>query len=79
MAKQCDVILLLLFFSSWCVSAYIPNDDISIIRQRVLDFMLLPTGKNLSSLIQNALNFTERLNSSCYWPDVDYHDTRMAH
>jgi hypothetical protein len=80
MTKRLDILFFLLFFfSPWYISAYRSNDDMSIVRQRVLDYMLLPTGQNLTVLAEKALNFTERLNSSCYWPDVDYYDKRFAH
>ena len=78
MTKQCNS-LLLLFISLWCVVAYTPNDDISIIRERVLNLMLLPKEENIPATADSALNFTARLNRSCYWPDVDYHDTRLSH
>ena len=55
-------------------TAYIPNDDISIIRERVLELMIWPPNYNVSVTVQAALLFTETLNSSCYWPDIDYDD-----
>jgi chondroitin AC lyase len=79
MTKCLDILFFLFFFSPWYISAYRSDDDMSIVHQRVLDYMVLPTGQNLTALAEKALNFTERLNSSCYWPDVDYYDKRFAH
>ena len=56
------------------MSVGIPNDEISIIRQRVLDLMLWSSKENLTAVIEDALTYTHRLNSSCYWPDVDYYN-----
>jgi chondroitin AC lyase len=50
------------------------NDDISIIRQRILELTIWPLPENVSSTVQAALNFSSTLNSSCYWPDVNYTD-----
>ena len=72
-------IIFLVFFFSPSSSSTINDDDMSIIHDRVLNYMLLPTHANLTVLADTALNFTERLNSSCYWPDVDYYDKRFAH
>jgi len=72
-------IIFLVFFFSPSSSSTINDDDMSIIHDRVLNYMLLPTHVNLTVLADTALNFTERLNSSCYWPDVDYYDKRFAH
>jgi chondroitin AC lyase len=77
--KHCGIFIYLLVFSIWCVSGYIPNDDVSIIRQRVLNLMLLPSKGSINDTVHNALTFTHRLNSSCYWPDVVYNDTRVVH
>ena len=53
------------------------NDDISIIRDRVLRLMVWPTGENISLTIQQALLFNKTLNSSCYWPDINYEDQHV--
>ena len=79
MKRTCGVFFVCFVFSVWTVSAELPNDDVSTIRQRVLDWMLLPSKENITATVQKALNYTERLNSSCYWPDVIYNDTRLAH
>ena len=72
------LVLLFFFYSVWCASAYIPNDDIATIHQRVLDFMLLPSKENISATVRIALNYTQTLNSTCYWPDIMYNDSRLA-
>jgi len=55
-------------------STSVPNDDIAIIRQRVLELAIWPPEANISDAVQNALNYNATLNSSCYWPDINYHD-----
>lgn len=55
-------------------SKSLPNDDISTIRQRVLQVMIWPTGDNISETIENAIMYNKTLNSSCYWPDINYYD-----
>jgi len=71
--------LVLLCFSfiyyGWALK---PNDDFSLLRQQVLEVMLWPAPENITVTIQNALHWAETLNSSCYWPDVIYNDTRLA-
>lgn len=67
-------ILFWLFFtrSSVCISD--SNDDISVIRERVLELTIWPPISNISDTVANALNYNNTLNSSCYWPDIDYYD-----
>lgn len=60
------------------VSAYSLNDDISIIRQRILEQMIWPPAASIPSLGPNALQNIQTLNSSCYWPDVNYEDQNRA-
>jgi hypothetical protein len=76
--KQYGILIFFFLFSTCCVFAYIPNDDISIIHQRVLELMIWPTKENISATVQNALTYTRTLNSSCYWPDVNYYDRGVA-
>jgi len=78
MVKQYVILLFGFLFSTWCVSAYIPNDDISIIHDRVLQLMIWPTKENISTTVESALRFTKILNSSCFWSDIDYHDRGIA-
>ena len=59
-------------------TVYTFDDDISIIRQRVLEQMIWPPPDSIPSLVQNALQYARRLNSSCYWPDVNYTDQGRA-
>ncbi|CAF1484138.1 unnamed protein product [Adineta steineri] len=74
MVRHSGIIILCLLSSTWCVIAYIPNDDISIIHERVMELMVWPVKENISIVVGNAAVFTKTLNSSCYWPDVNYYD-----
>ena len=68
-----SILFLCLFVTaSLCTSR--SNDDIAIIRQRVLELTIWPPAANISDTVQNALNYNATLNSSCYWPDIDYYD-----
>lgn len=60
------------------VSVYSLNDDISIIRQRILEQMIWPPATSIPSLGPSALQIVQTLNSSCYWPDVNYQDQNRA-
>jgi chondroitin AC lyase len=60
------------------VSSHIPNDDISIIRQRVLQNRIWPSRTSIPSIVQSALQYAEKLNNSCYWPDINYSDQGRA-
>jgi chondroitin AC lyase len=65
---------LLLVFLTPCLSIFLPNDDFALIRQRVLELSIWPTSDVLNITVQNAINASNTLNSSCYWPDVNYTD-----
>ncbi|UJR35046.1 hypothetical protein I4U23_027822 [Adineta vaga] len=54
------------------------NDDISTIRQRVLEMIIWPTNKTIPSIVQSAITFNETMNSSCYWEDINYADKTLA-
>ncbi|CAF3309654.1 unnamed protein product [Rotaria socialis] len=54
------------------------NDDISLIRQRVLQQMIWPPPSSLPSIVTSALRYARRLNSSCFWPDINYTDQGRA-
>ena len=54
------------------------NDDISIVRQRVLEQMIWPPANTTATVVQNALNLLKALNRSCYWPDINYHDKNIV-
>ena len=60
------------------ISAHPHNDDISIVRQRVLEQMIWPPPDAISSLVENALRYARTLNSSCFWSDVNYTDQGRA-
>jgi chondroitin AC lyase len=55
-----------------------PNDDIAIIRQRVLELAIWPPSENISHIVWYALAYSHNLNSSCYWPDINYEDQGIA-
>jgi chondroitin AC lyase len=69
---------ILFLWSILSISANSPNDVISVIRQRVLEQMIWPPPENIPNIIKDALSFAKRLNSSCYWPDVNYFDQGRA-
>ena len=50
------------------------DDDIDTIRQRVLEIGIWPTIENITEIVQTALSYSVTLNSSCYWPDINYTD-----
>ena len=54
------------------------NDDIDIVRQRILQSMIWPENKTIPNVIKNAVLFAENLNSSCYWTDIDYTDKSVV-
>jgi len=64
------VILLCLPFASGSSTPI--NDEIDDIKQRVLELTVWPKPENVSDLVQRVLNFSVTLNSSCYWPDINY-------
>ena len=66
--------LLLLFLATVCLFTPIPNDDFALMRQRVLELSIWPTPDMLNITVENAINASSTLNSSCYWPDVNYTD-----
>ncbi len=70
--------LTLIVLSILSVSTYVINDDISVIHQRVLEQMVWPTTDIIPSTIAKALRYTQTLNSSCYWPDINYRDKSRA-
>ena len=76
MAIRYDVFILTVVLISLIprlsVTVEIPNDDISIIRQRVLELMIWPSKENIWITIQKAIVYNQTLNSSCYWSDINY-------
>lgn len=67
-------LVVLLISNSYASKA---NDDIDTIRQRVLQIGIWPTVENISETVQTALSYSATLNSSCYWPDIDYADQSL--
>lgn len=70
-------IICVLLISLPSITTYTVHDDISIIRERVLKLMVWPAEENISITIENAIIFNKTLNSSCYWPDIDYSDQHV--
>jgi chondroitin AC lyase len=64
-------------FASWSAHQSV-NDDITVIRQRVLQSMIWPVSGAIPSVIRNALLFAQTLNNSCYWSDIDYRDQSVV-
>jgi chondroitin AC lyase len=60
------------------ISCSVPNDDITIIRQRVLELTIWPPPENISHTVWYGLHYSDALNSSCYWPDINYADQGIA-
>jgi chondroitin AC lyase len=54
------------------------NNDIDMMRQRVLEMGLWPSKNNISNIIRLALFYNEKMNSSCYWEDINYADKTPA-
>ncbi|CAF0777841.1 unnamed protein product [Adineta ricciae] len=71
----CCLLFLLVIQQS---AAFSSNDDITVIRERVLEKMIWPPPNTLPSIILKALSFAQTLNSSCYWSDIDYADAGRA-
>jgi chondroitin AC lyase len=72
------MILTFLLLPILSILAHMLNDDISVIHQRVLELMVWPTPNTIPSTVQKALRYTQTLNSSCYWPDINYTDKSRA-
>ena len=60
------------------VSSHAFNDDVSLVRQRILEQMIWPPASTIPSLGPAAIQNAKTLNNSCYWPDVDYTDQTRA-
>ena len=73
-SKENFVVVLVFIFivSSLSTNAVRFHDEVSVIRQRLLELSIWPPPGNISDTVANALNYSRSLNSSCYWPDVDY-------
>jgi chondroitin AC lyase len=71
-------VLLLSLLSTPTISAPTPNDDVATIRQRVLELTVWPTPEEIPATVRNALSYSRTLNSSCYWPDINYEDKSIV-
>ena len=54
------------------------GDDMETVRLRVLSLLLWPPVSSLPATVSAAVAAADKLNSTCYWPDVDYHDQTRA-
>jgi len=54
------------------------NDDVTTISQRILELAVWPSPENVPATVRNALSYSHGLNSSCYWPDIDYSDKHIV-
>jgi chondroitin AC lyase len=54
------------------------NDDVATISQRILELAVWPSPENVPATVKNALSYSRSLNSSCYWPDIDYSDKQIV-
>ena len=71
-------VLFLAFLLTSTISGSTINDEFDIIRQRVLESSIWPEAGNKSEAVQVALNYSHTLNSSCYWPDLNYDDQSLV-
>jgi hypothetical protein len=71
-------ILFLRLLSTILTIQHSVHDDISIIRQRVLQSMVWPANETIPTVMRNALLFARTLNNSCYWSDIDYSDKSVV-
>jgi len=75
--KYSSILIFLLTY--YTVTSAASNDDISLIRERILNWVLWPPQENITETVRTAVEFMNTLNSTCFWPDVIYYDTRLAH
>ncbi|CAF3381979.1 unnamed protein product [Rotaria sp. Silwood1] len=76
-----SILLLLLILICSCstfIDCQSTNDDIAMIRQRVLEMVIWPTINTISNIVQAAISYNEKMNSSCYWEDINYADRTLA-
>ena len=78
MKNKILITALLLFTISIYISAHLADDDIRIIRQRLMTEIIWPAKENLSATATDAVSYTHALNSSCYWSDIDYQDKNIS-
>jgi hypothetical protein len=48
------------------------NAHIAVIVEGVLEWAIWPPSANISDTVQTGLLYSHNLNSSCYWPDINY-------
>ena len=73
-----SILLLLALVSVTLTTCQSENDDISVIRQRVLEMIIWPTNDTIPGIVQAAIGYHEKLNASCYWEDINYADRTLA-
>src|ERR1700722_16194364 len=52
-------------------------DDMSVVRARTLN-AIWPDTASLPAAVAAAKGFASTLNSTCYWPDINYFDEQRA-
>ncbi|CAF4176182.1 unnamed protein product [Rotaria sp. Silwood2] len=72
------LLLLLVFSCSTIINCQSINDDIAMIRQRVLEMVIWPTMNTISNIVHAAIFYNEKMNNSCYWEDINYADRTLA-
>ena len=72
------IVAVLICFCVIFVNCRSINDDIAIMRQRATEMANWPTQTNLSSIVDLAKQYSETMNSSCYWQDINYYDKTLA-
>jgi chondroitin AC lyase len=72
------IVFILSLLTTRSILASLPTDDTAIVRQRVLELMIWPIKGDIPIIEQHALLYTGTLNSSCYWPDIDYADKSIV-
>lgn len=77
MSTQYLVFIFACISSCFFANAF-PNDDISIIRNRVLNLTIWPKPESIPSITKLAIEYAETLNNSCYWPDINYADKSIV-
>ena len=69
---------LLLFLCLTCSDCQSMKDDIATMRQRILEMVIWPPKGNISNTVQSAISYNEKMNSSCYWEDINYDGKTLA-
>ena len=69
---------LLILSPTFGIAGFRSNDDISTIRQRVLELTVWPAATDVPQTVQAAIRYSHSLNDSCFWPDVNYFDKSIV-